>query len=238
MNPNTLRRLHRWTGLACAITVLAASGSGVLHVVMTWTQAPPPRPLPRGQIDTASVRVSPAEAVARLGGEALAVQSLSLLTIGGEPWYQVHAAGSPAPLYLNAVDGREDEEADRRYAVEIATRQLGGAPARWVRRLDAYDSEYISIFRLLPVHRVEADDGRNTRLYVSTRTGGVARLTNDARQLEANIFSWVHKYSFVPNKGWRDGLLVAFTSLAFLTSLAGLVLFWATRRRLRPKQTK
>ncbi len=231
MKSSTLRFLHRWIGLACAVTVLAATGSGILHVVMTWTQSPPPRPQPAGAIDAAAVRVAPAEAVERLGGRDLAVQSLSLRTIGGEPWYQVLAAGSPVPRYVNALDGREDAEADQRYAVEIASRQFGAFPIRWTRRLDAFDYEYISIFRLLPVHRIDVDDGKGTRLYVSTQTGGVARLTNDARQFEANIFSWFHKYSFIRHKPTRDAVLVVVTTLAFLASLAGLALFFATRRR-------
>jgi len=46
MKPSTLRALHRWIGLACAFTVLLATGSGILHLVMTWTQSPPPRPAP------------------------------------------------------------------------------------------------------------------------------------------------------------------------------------------------
>jgi hypothetical protein len=231
MSPALFRRLHRWIGLACAVTVLAATGSGILHVVMTWTQSPPPRPQPAGTIDAAAVRIAPAEAVERLGGRDLAVQSLSLRTLGGEPWYQVLTAGSPVPLYVNALDGREDAEVDQRYAVEIAARQFGAFPLRWTRRLDVFDSEYISIFRLLPVHRIDVDDGQGTRLYVSTQTGSVARLTSDRRQFEANVFSWFHKYSFIRHKGWRDGLLVAFTTLAFLTSLAGIALFFATRRR-------
>jgi hypothetical protein len=179
------------------------------------------------------VRIAPDEAVERLGGRDLAVQALSLRTIGGEPWYQVVAAGSPLPRYLNAIDGREDPQADQSYAAEIASRSLGGVPVRWVRRLDAYDSEYIVIFRLLPVHRVEVDDEDHTRLYVSTLTGSVARLTSDSSQFEANVFSLFHKYAFIHHKGWRDGLLVAFTSLAFLTSLAGIALFVVTRRRNR-----
>jgi hypothetical protein len=231
MKSSTLRRLHRWIGLACALTVLAATGSGILHVVMTWTQSPPPRPQPFGVIDAASVRIAPSEAIERLGGKNLAINALSLRTIAGEPWYQVIAAGSPVPLYLNAIDGHEDPQADQRYATEIASRQLGGAPVRWVKRLDAYDSEYIVIFRLLPVHRIDVDDAKHTRFYVSTLTGSVARLTDDGRQFEANVFSYVHKYAFIRHKGWRDGLLVTFTAIAFLASLAGIALFFATQRR-------
>lgn len=231
MSPALLRRLHRWVGLACALTVLAATGSGILHVVMTWTQSPPPRPQPSAAIDTAAIRITPADAVARLGPADLAVQSLSLRTIDGEPWYQILAAGSPVPRYVNALDGREDSAADQRYATEIASRQLGGAPMRHTRRLDSFDPEYISIFRILPVHRIDVADAKGTRLYVSTQTGAVARHTDDRRQLEANVFSNLHKYSFIRHKPTRDAVLVTVTALAFLASLAGIALFFATRRR-------
>jgi hypothetical protein len=66
---------------------------------------------------------------------------------------------------------------------------------------------------------------------VSTLSGSVARHTDDRRQFQANVFSLFHKYAFIPNKGLRDGLLVTFTALAFLASLAGVALFFATRRR-------
>lgn len=231
MNPKLLRKLHRWVGLTCALTVMAAASSGILHVVMTWTQSPPPLGVAAPRLETSAVRVSPGEAVERIGGAKVNIRSLSLRMIGGEPWYQMLVEGTTTPFYINATDGREDERVDERYATEIAARHIGGASSvRWTRRLDAFDSEYIAIFRLLPVHRVDVDDGRGTRVYVSTVTGGVARATNDRSQFEANLFSRVHKYAFITSKPWRDGLLVAFTGLAFLASLAGVVLFFVTGR--------
>lgn len=231
MKSTTLRKLHRWTGLACALGLLMASFSGILHVVMTWTQSAPPPAAPAGAIDPTRIRLSAAEAFARLGPDTGPVASVSVRMIGGEPWWQF-LAGSPAtPRYVSAVDGRVDPERDAAYAAEIASRYLGGAPVRWTRRLDAYDREYIPIFRLLPVHRVEADDARGTRLYISTLTGSVARHTDNGRQREADLFSILHKYQFIPVKAWRDGLLVAVTTFMFATSLGGLVLFFLTRKR-------
>jgi len=232
MKPTTLRRLHRWTGLACALGLLMASFSGILHVVMTWTQSAPPPARPAEVIKGADLQISPAEALERLGGNPAA--SVSLRMIGGEPWWQVIPPGSPVPLYISARDGREDSDRDAAYAAEIASRYLNGTPTRWTRRLDAFDREYIPIFRLLPVHRVDADDGKGTRLYVSTLTGSVARHTDDGRQLEANLFSILHKYQFIPVKAWRDGLLVAVTATMFATALGGIALFFLTRKRPSP----
>ncbi len=233
MKLSTIRRLHRWVGLACALTVLAASGSGILHVVMTWTQPPPPRALPAADIDPAALP----PALRGPDGSSLftSVQSVALRPVAGEPLWQVFADGEREPRYFHA-DGRPAPDADTAYALDIARRHLGstGLPAEaftHTRVLTSYDSEYIVIFRLLPVHRVDVADGRGTRLYVSTLTGSVARHTDDRRQFEARVFSNLHKYAFIPHKGLRDGLLVGFTALAFLTSLGGVALFVATARR-------
>jgi hypothetical protein len=201
---------------------------------MTWTQSAPPPPAPAGAIDPTQVRLSPAEAFARLDPATGPVAALSLRVIGGEPWWQF-LAGSPAtPRYVSAVDGRVDPAQDATYAAEIAARYLGGRPVRWTRRVDAYDREYIPIFRLLPVHRVDANDERGTRLYVSTLTGSVARHTDNGRQREADLFSILHKYQFIPVKAWRDGLLVTVTALMFTTALGGIGLFFLTGKRPSP----
>ena len=231
MSPATLRSLHRWIGLACSVTVMLAAGSGLLHVAMTWTQPPPPRPEPAGAFSPEAA-VFPASA---LPADLAPLRSLQLITIAGRPWYHVFPVNG-APRYFNALDGREDPKLETEHALDIARRHLGSAklPAEafaYARRLDAYDDEYIAIFRLLPVHRVDIADGRGTRLYISTVTGSVARHTDDGRQLEADLFSLFHKYSFIPHKTARDAVLVAFTALAFLASLAGLALFFATRPR-------
>lgn len=235
MSPATLRRLHRWIGLACSLTVLLAAGSGLLHVVMTWTQPPPPRPQ---SAESFSPGVAPFP-IASLPAD-LALRSLQIAFIHHEPWYQVvPATAGASPRYFSALDGREDPALETVHALEIARRHLAnaGVPAEafaYTRRLDAYDGEYIAIFRHLPVHRVDVADGRGTRLYVSTATNAVARHTDNGRQFEANLFSLFHKYSFIPHKTTRDLLLVTFTALAFLASLAGLVLFFVTRPRQRP----
>jgi hypothetical protein len=231
MKTTTLRRLHRWTGLACALGLLMASTSGLLHVLMTWTQSAPPPAAPAGAIDPTQVRIAPAEAYGRLGSAPGPVTSVSLRLIGGEPWWQFLTGHPVTPRYVSAIDGRVDPDLDVAYATEIARHYLGGIPLRWTRRLDSYDREYIPIFRLLPVHRIDATDDKGTRLYVSTLTGSVARHTDNSRQLEANLFSNLHKYQFIPVKAWRDGLLVTVTFLMFATALGGLILFFFTRSR-------
>lgn len=231
MKPNSIRKAHRWLGLVFSITLLMSSGSGVLHIAMTRGQAPPPPARPTGEgLDVGAIRVSAAEAVAALGQAA---QAINLRTIGGRPCYQIHPHGGGGPRYVDAVDGRVDDALDERYAAEIAAGHLGGAAVARTGYLTAFDDEYLGIFRILPVHRFAAADGKGTRVYVSTVTGSVTRHTDDAKQFEADAFTRFHKFGFIRDKNLRDLALVLATGGVFAVSLLGVLLFFLTRPKPR-----
>ncbi len=221
-----LRTFHRWHGLAMSLIVIMSASSGLLHTWMARHQSPPPPARPAGAIDLTAVNYAPA----LLPGPAAAV---SLRLIGGMPWWQVTPPG-PGPLrWFDAGDGHEDVTADARYAAEIAQRALSGGAVRQTAYLTAYDEEYIAIFRLLPVYLFTSNDALHTRVYVSTLTGSVTRLTDDAKQVEANTFSLLHKWMFIRNRDLRDWLLmVAMCSISVL-ACTGVVLFWRSRRAVR-----
>ncbi len=219
-----LRTFHRWHALIMTVIVLGSAGSGLLHTWMARTQPPPPPARPAGVVETSEVTVPPSA----LPGPAAAI---ALRAIGGHPWWQVVPA-QPGPLrWIDARSGAEDPAADARYAGEIASRFLGGAAVTQTGYLTAFDGEYIAIFRLLPVYRFSAADGRGTRVYVSTLTGSVTRHTDDRRQVEADLFGLLHKWQFIGNRAVRDwALMIAMTGVIVL-ALSGLLLFWRTRRR-------
>jgi hypothetical protein len=229
MKSITLHHLHRRLGLAFCIFVLLASGSGIIHNVMSWTQPPPPKPIPSGRVDTSRVTIDPARAAAALGEDATRITQLALREISGAPSYQAFLAGEAVPRYVSATTGLVDPGADERFAAEIASRYLGGLPVRKTDYLTEFNREYIEIYRILPVYRYDADDGLGTRVYVSTMTGTVTRHTDNHRQLDANIFGLVHKYAFIRDKNLRNGLLTLTTAGIFLTALAGVLLYFRRR---------
>jgi hypothetical protein len=225
-----LRSFHRWHALAMSLVVIGSASSGLIHTWMARTQAPPPPARPAGEVELSVVTVPPSA----LPGPAAGV---SLRSIDHKPWYQVIPAGGGPLRWFDAATGVEDAAADARYASEIAARALGGVAVQQTGYLTAFDSEYIAIFRILPVYRFEADGGplqaSGTRVYVSTMTGSVTRLTDDAKQAEANLFTYVHKWGFIRNRAVRDwALMLAMGSLIALAG-SGLVLFWRTRRTAR-----
>lgn len=234
MNTRLIRKLHRWIGLLFSLSVLMASGSGVIHNIMTRTQAPPPSARPSGGgMEVSAIAVSVAEAVAKLEEPNPVVQAVNLRGIGGQPWYQIYLKNSPVPHYVSAVDGTVDPSRDEAYAAEIAGNFLGGKEVSKTDFLTSFNTEYLNIFRILPVYRFDAGDELDTRVYVSTTTGSVTRHTDRKRQFEARIFTNFHKLGFIPNKDWRDLVLTVLTTGTFLAACLGIALFIATRPKKR-----
>jgi uncharacterized iron-regulated membrane protein len=231
LDPRFLRKIHRWLALAFSVTLLMSASSGILHSVMSRTQPPPPPAKPSRGFDAAAAVVPPARAVAAAGVAGADIHAVSLRPIGGEPWYQFIVRDGSVPRYVHAATGAAGEGMDELYASEIASGHLGGAAVRKAARLTAFDDEYISIFRILPVYRFDADDGRGTRVYVSTMTGSVTRATDDRKQWEAGLFSNLHKFMFIKNKDLRDLALVGATSGVLLAGVSGILLFFVTRPR-------
>lgn len=224
-----LRKFHRWHALIMSIVVVSSATSGMLHTLMARTQAPPPPARPAASVNLAAVTIPPSAISAHLPGEARPVTSLSLHSIDARPWYQVITGPGQSPIYVDAETGKLDETADERYAGQVARRFLGGAPVTKTDYLTAFDDEYIAIFRILPVYRFESDDGRGTRVYVSTMTGSVTRHTDNLRQFEANTFTFFHKWGFIHDRDIRDWLLIAVMSSIIAVAFTGIVLFVMTR---------
>jgi hypothetical protein len=231
MSPRIIRKLHRWLGLLFSISVLMASGSGVIHNIMTRTQAPPPQAKPSGGgMDVKAIQLTVADAIQKLGG-SLEILAVNLRGINNQPWYQIYVKNVGKPQYVSAVDGRVDPAQDELYAAEIAKNFLAGAAVEKTDFLTAFNMEYLNIFRILPVYRFDTKDKLQTRVYVSTTTGSVTRHTDRERQFEATIFTMFHKFGFIPNKNIRDLVLTILTLGTFLVALLGIWLFFATRPR-------
>lgn len=235
MHPSMrLRKLHRGVGLIFCLSVLLSAGSGILHNVMSRTQAPPPPARPGGgEIHASEIRVSVQEALGKLPDPAAPIHLISVREIAGTPWYQFLIKGPGKPLYVNAVDGSVYPDQDAVYARQIASDALGIAELRQTDYLTHYTAEYLNIFRILPVYRFDSGDAKGTRVYVSTMTGSVTRSTDDHKQFEANVFTYLHKFGFIADKNLRDLVLTVSTAGVFAAAALGIFLFFAT---LPPKQ--
>lgn len=99
-------------------------------------------------------------------------------------------------------------------------------------RITAFDHEYKSINRLLPVYKVSFNRGDGIRVYVETTQDRFAFAMDNRRAVFDNIFRLVHTW------GWLDFLgkgkqLVEFVLVltAFVTTLMGIYLFFTTKSK-------
>jgi hypothetical protein len=115
-------------------------------------------------------------------------------------------------------------------ATECVLNPARGAKVANVSLLTAYDNEYKSINRLLPVYRVSFVRPDGIRIYVETTQDRYSFAMDDRRAVFDGIFRLFHTW------GWLDGLgkgriavEFCFALLAFCTVLAGVYLFFTTR---------
>ncbi len=107
-----------------------------------------------------------------------------------------------------------------------------GSKVKSVDYVQAFDKEYNSINRLLPVYRVEFDREDGIRIFVETGQDRFATAIDNNRYAFTLFFQLIH------NMGWLDFLgngrlviEVILSILTFLTSLIGIYIFFTTKSK-------
>ena len=99
-------------------------------------------------------------------------------------------------------------------------------------RLTAFDNEYKSINRLLPVYKVNFDRADGIRVYVETTQDRFAFAMDNRRAAFDTFFRLVHTWAWLDLLG-KGKYLVEFllVSLAFITTLMGVYIFFTTKSK-------
>jgi uncharacterized iron-regulated membrane protein len=98
--------------------------------------------------------------------------------------------------------------------------------------LTAFDKEYKSINRLLPVYKVGFDRADGIRIYVETTQDRFAFAMDNKRAVFDTVFRLLHTWDWLDifGKG-KQAILFLLASLAFITSVMGIYLFFATKSK-------
>jgi len=98
--------------------------------------------------------------------------------------------------------------------------------------IKAYDDEYKSINRLLPVYKISFNRPDGIRIYVETTTDRFAFVMDNKRQAMDRIFTMLHTWAWLDFLG-KGKLLVEFllAGLAFITTLMGIWIFFTTKSK-------
>lgn len=211
-----LKKLHKYASIICVTYLLMAAFSGSLHIVMSYSKPPTPKSA------SLSKNVSDLALVKKLNLQN--IQGLSLKESGGQFWWQVVQEDSSV-RYFNYQNDIEASGVDQDMAVEIAKTVNSSDKIKDIKYVTEFDHEYISIFRILPVYRIQFENSLEEVVYVSTVTGGITLYSNKYKRITSALFSTLHKFSFIPNKTARDAALATFLSLVIITAISGIFIF-------------
>lgn len=225
--------LHRWLGVALGLFVAAWFASGIILIYVPFPSLPAvERVASRADIPLADVRVSPAAAIAALGGASVP-DGLRLVARGGRPVYLLHRRDAPLAA-IWADNGRPAALGDAGEAAAIAAAFSKTA----VRSVEGpFDVDQWVVHQAFdearPFFRVALDDPAGTRVYVSQRSGEVLQRTRRAERVW-NYFGavthWI--YPSVLRRHWA-----AWDRLVWWLALAGVAVsisgLWLGIERLR-----
>lgn len=154
-------------------------------------------------------------------GDWLYAQYLARLFLEGQP-HQKPAAAAEAAEVHDCCDA----------ATSCALYSTTGVWVTDVQRVTAFDGEYKSINRLLPVYKVSFGRADGIRVYVETGQSRFALAVDSKRAAFTKFFSLVHTFGWLdvlgPFRLWVEGLLA---SLAFITTAMGLYIFFITKTK-------
>jgi hypothetical protein len=173
-------------------------------------------------LSVGEVRVSLADAVARAGGQARAVE---LRSVGGRPTWIVDGRR------IDAVDGSAGAPLDGAAAAAIARAAHRARPG--VASATLLTSSRQEPDLDLPVWRVRLDDGDGTDVFVSPATGAIVAWRNTTWRRFDALWS-LHVWGFVSRDNPAHLPLRIAGALAMLASVTGawmLAVHYARRRR-------
>ena len=158
--------------------------------------------------------------------------NVSLKFSARNPLYIVQLLGE-SPLFFDAQSGEKLSKLTEEEVLDLASRLSNGAgnpvSVEWLTEVEV-DSEYRN--KHLPVYRVAFDGADSLNMYLHGFTGEIVSM----RTSEWRIFDFLwmmHVMDYETRDNFNHFLLQFFASLAVLSSLSGLLLWWSSRRRAR-----
>lgn len=266
MNANTLKQVlawHRRLALVLGVFVMMWALTGVLHPIMSATQPQPAKRMPPPQQLTLSNAI-PLPTVLQQHG-ITQVSQVQVLQLGlAQPEqhqqhkqqhqsptlaYRVQLPNQAVGLYFNAQTGKPIANGEQRDAEQLALWYSGLTPQqiRGSQLVTEFNDDYPSVNRILPVWRIDFDNG--LRAYVEPSQRRLATVSNDSKMWMARIFRLGHTWSIGQDDGqgieswWGKDILMKAVLIGLLAmALLGLTLFVKIHNRqnhrLKDKPTR
>ncbi len=239
MIKRNIYKWHRWVSVIIAIPVIMWTVSGILHPIMTSFKPKVKNQwIKPGTIDFSEIKVSLKDA---LNNNKLdTISNFRIVKVDDKFYYQVKLKDNNRLIYLSTITGEIKGDGDVAYAKQIAAKLLGdSSKVSAAEQLEKFDKEYVYINRILPVYKISFDRSDGIRLYIDTFGDRMTLATDNNRAAFNRFFVAFHSWGFLDDLGKaRLFLIITFASLAFLTSVMGIYIWFLIRRKNKNSKTK
>jgi len=234
MNAKQLKKLlslHRSFGMVLGVLVLLWSLTGVLHPMMSATQPQPVKRMPPSQqLDLthalAAADVLKQHQIAQFS--ALQVIELETQQIA----YRILQPNQKIAEYYDSQTGQSLTNAEQQDAERLARWYTGLSQQEIVSSqiITAFSDDYPSVNRLLPVWRVDFQNG--LRAYVDPSQARLVTLSNDQKMWMAKIFRLGHTWTWGDQAWTGQAILMQIALIGILCMIVmGLGLFFKIHNR-------
>lgn len=243
-----LFEVHRWVGIALALFMTLWCFSGLLIIYAAPTTPTRAQQLAHAEgLFPQSSWLSAGEAWARsaTARKALSAAQRAKLSVSDDARAVVEArlvrqAGEPVWLIedhtgqrwaLSAIEGTV-RQISAEQAVSIAKNWMTLSPEKaTVRFVETLDKPALLRNQegLRPFHRIAVEDGKNTELLISARTGEVLSTATGVERALYWAGNWVHLFRPLDVLGWGESRVTVLMWTAFfavVAALTGLVVGW------------
>ncbi len=236
-----LSKVHRWLGIVMCLFFGMWFASGALMLFVPFPALDDQRRLAAMPlIDVMGIRLSPAEAVARLPPGLGRLEALRLVEGPQGPSYLLQPAGHPF-MAMSAVTGSLLPGVSRQEAGEEA-RRLVHADVRTVVG-PYYDDQWIVAQKFdpyRPFFRVDLKDAAASHVYVSGRTGEALQVTTRVQRIAnyaGSILHWIYPTILRRYPAVWSYTVWAISLVGIAMTIAGIVLgcyrSWSSLRNAR-----
>ena len=220
-----LRRLHKWMGVLIGLQVLVWIVSGLLISFIDAESVagmPTRAPLASPALSGAGKLLSPGE----LPTTATGLESLTLLTVDGEPAYRVTFPG-----HIELLSARSGQRIpiDQARAMRIARASYSGDGGA-VDASRVIDPVELTRFEG-PAWIVEFDDAQGTRAYIDARDGRLLAHRNNRSAL-VELLLKLHFMDYNGGNDFNHPLIIAAALLVLLLAVSGTILLVISLRRV------
>lgn len=234
MNAKQLKKLlslHRSFGMVLGVLVLLWSLTGVLHPIMSATQPQPVKRMPPPQqLDLTHVLAATDVLKQHQIAQFSALQAIELEA--QQIAYRILRPNQKMAEYYDSQTGQLLRDAEQQDAERLARWYTGLSQQEIVSSqiITAFSDDYPSVNRLLPVWRVDFQNG--LRAYVDPTQARLATLSNDQKMWMAKIFRLGHTWTWGDQAWTGQTILMQIALIGILCMIVmGICLFFKIHNR-------